>query len=285
MINAERISKIYGSGDNKVVALEGINLQVAEGERIALLGRSGSGKTSLVNLLAGLDRPSSGLLEIAGQGLQAMNSADLALYRRDRIGVVFQSFQLIAQRTAQQNVELPLILTGISRRERMRLARESLEKVGLGERLRHRPYQLSGGEQQRVAIARAIVNQPSVLLADEPTGNLDSKTAGTIEELLMKVCEESGATLVLITHDESLATRSADRVYHLRDGRLEDVRRAWHHETAGCHPDGPPQSLVAQASHGIEPGRDRDRLCHADDDICGNTWGANRLDVDHQQFG
>ncbi len=222
MINAERLSKIYGSHGNQVVALDKIDLQVAPGDRIALLGRSGSGKTTLINLLAGLDRPSSGLLEIAGQGLQSMSAEDLAFYRRDKIGVIFQSFQLIAQKTALQNVELPLILTGMAKSKRRKLARESLEKVGLSQRIKHRPYQLSGGEQQRVAIARAIVNGPSVLLADEPTGNLDSKTAATIEGLIVEICNESNATLVLITHDESLANRCASRICYLRDGQLFD---------------------------------------------------------------
>ena len=226
MIKAERLSKTYGSQSSKVVALDGVDLQVEPGDRIALLGRSGSGKTTLVNLLAGLDRPTSGQLEIAGQSLQSMSSGGLANYRREKIGVIFQSFQLIAQRSALQNVELPLILAGISRRERRKIARECLEKVGLGHRLRHRPFQLSGGEQQRVAIARAIVNEPSVLLADEPTGNLDSKTAATIEELILKICEESNTTLVLITHDESLAKRCADRIYRLQDGRLLDGQEA-----------------------------------------------------------
>ena len=224
MIQATRLSKSYGDEHQKVVALDAIDLAVEQGERVALVGRSGSGKTTLLNLLAGLDRPTGGELEVAGCSLASMNSQQLADYRLVQVGVVFQSFQLIAQRSALQNVELPLILAGTNRTERRLKATEALDRVGLAGRMNHRPWEMSGGEQQRVAVARAIVNRPQIVLADEPTGNLDTRTADEVTRLLMEVIAEQNATLVLITHDSNLAEQCAQRVIAMTDGKLVDDR-------------------------------------------------------------
>jgi predicted ABC-type transport system involved in lysophospholipase L1 biosynthesis ATPase subunit len=220
MIYAHALTKHFGGGTRPVVALDRLDLQIDAEDRVAILGRSGSGKTTLLNLLAGLDRPTSGQLTVAGHALESLTSAEMASYRRQSIGVIFQSFQLIPQRSAFQNVELPLLLDGVPRSERVRRVRDSLQRVGLSDRATHRPWQLSGGEQQRVAIARAIVGRPSLLLADEPTGNLDSKTADAISSLLLDVIAENKTTLVLITHDPMLAQRCANRVLRMVDGRL-----------------------------------------------------------------
>ena len=217
---AQQLRREYGSGDNRVTALDGVSFEIAAGSRVALVGRSGSGKTTLVNLLAGLDRYDSGQLTVAGRELGKASRNQMAKFRCRKIGVIFQTFQLIATRTAIQNVELPMILAGVTRHERKSIAMEALRRVGLTERMSHLPGQLSGGEQQRVAIARAIVNRPTLLLADEPTGNLDSATAEVVMQLLVEVANDNQAALVLITHDRSLADRYTDRTMQLVDGSL-----------------------------------------------------------------
>jgi predicted ABC-type transport system involved in lysophospholipase L1 biosynthesis ATPase subunit len=210
--------KSYGRVAQPVHALRGISLEIGRGERIALLGKSGSGKSTLLNLLGGLDRPTTGLIEVGGQDLGSLSSAGLAQHRLRTVGMIFQSFNLIPSRTAWENVGLPLIFTGRSRRQRWEAARLALTRVGLAERLTHRPPELSGGEQQRVAIARALVNEPAVLLADEPTGNLDTATATEVLDVLMEHVRGQGMTLILVTHDENLARRCTDRVVRLQDG-------------------------------------------------------------------
>ena len=220
MINCQAISKVYQQGTRRIVALDGIDLRVQSSERVAVLGRSGSGKSSLLNLRAALDRPTSGTIEIDGLNLATCKSRALARFRRDKLGVVFQSFRLITHRTAFENVEFPMILRGVPRRERRIRVLAALEQVGLHERANHRPEELSGGEQQRVAIARAIVNQPRLLLADEPTGNLDSNTADQVLLLLERICNEAEMTLLVITHDETVAQRLAQRTLRLNDGRI-----------------------------------------------------------------
>ena len=222
-VRARRLTKVYGRGDSLVCALNEVDFEVADGERVALVGRSGSGKTTLLNLLAGLDRPTKGALEVGGQRIENLNSQELAVYRNSKIGVVFQSFQLLPNRTAQQNVEVPLLLGGIKARERRARAMSAIERVGLGHRAAHLPAELSGGEQQRIAIARAIVSQPQLLLADEPTGNLDSANAERVMELILEVAREKSAALILITHDRQLAADVATRVHELKDGRLEEA--------------------------------------------------------------
>jgi ABC-type lipoprotein export system ATPase subunit len=214
------VEKAFGGAGAPVRALSGLTLEIAAGERVAVLGKSGSGKSTLLNLLGGLDRTTAGKLEVGGRDLVAMGSRDLTRHRLSTVGMVFQSFNLIPSRTALENVELPMVFAGRSPRERRAAAREALEAFGLGERLHHRPAELSGGENQRAAIARALVNRPAILLADEPTGNLDSTTADQIMALLTAHVRANKTTLVLVTHDEELARANTDRIVRLLDGRL-----------------------------------------------------------------
>jgi ABC-type lipoprotein export system ATPase subunit len=220
LIRMADVTRTYGTAQAPVLALRGLSLSIRRGERVALLGKSGSGKSTLLNLLGGLDRPTSGQVEIDGRDLGRMTPRQLAEHRLHTVGIIFQSFNLISSRTAAQNVELPMVFAGLSGGARRRKARMALEAVGLGHRLGHRPSELSGGEGQRVAIARALVNDPAVVLADEPTGNLDSATAGAIMELLLGHVASRGATLVLVTHDQELARRSAERIIWLQDGQM-----------------------------------------------------------------
>jgi predicted ABC-type transport system involved in lysophospholipase L1 biosynthesis ATPase subunit len=214
------VAKSYPAGAAPVHALQGVSLEVRRGERVGLLGKSGSGKSTLLNLLAGLDRPSAGVIEVGGRDLGRLGANELAHYRLTAVGMVFQAYNLIAARTALENVELPLVFAGRPPGPRRAAARRALERVGLGHRLGHRPAELSGGEQQRVAIARALVNHPAVVLADEPTGNLDSDTAAEVMDLLGERVRDEGTTLLLVTHDEELARRRTDRVVRIKDGRL-----------------------------------------------------------------
>jgi predicted ABC-type transport system involved in lysophospholipase L1 biosynthesis ATPase subunit len=222
LVSLDRVAKTYGTPAAPVHALRRVTLAVARGERLALLGKSGSGKSTLLQLLGGLDRPTAGRVVVADHELAALSADGLARYRLNAVGMVFQAFHLVPSRTALENVELPLIFAGRLPRDRRAAARTALEAVGLGHRLTHRPAELSGGERQRVAIARALVNRPALLLADEPTGNLDSATAAEVMGLVLDHVRAAGVTLVLVTHDEELAERAADRVVHLRDGVLED---------------------------------------------------------------
>jgi ABC-type lipoprotein export system ATPase subunit len=216
------VTRTYGPPGAQVTALGGVSLTVQRGERLALLGKSGSGKSTLLHILGGLDHPTSGVVEVGGLDLARLDAGRLARHRLSTVGFIFQSFNLIASRTALQNVELPLVFAGQPPRQRSERARQALAAVGLGQRLHHRPAELSGGEAQRVAIARALVNDPSLVLADEPTGNLDSATAAAIMDLLLGHVQQRGATLVLVTHDEELARKSANRIAWLRDGVLAD---------------------------------------------------------------
>jgi predicted ABC-type transport system involved in lysophospholipase L1 biosynthesis ATPase subunit len=219
-IRAVEVRKVYGTKHAQVEALRGISIEIAGGERVALLGKSGSGKSTLLNLLGGLDRPSSGGLRVGGRDLHQLSGREMARFRSTTVGMIFQSFNLISSRSAVGNVELPMVFAGRSPRERLAAARGALEAVGLGSRLNHRPAQLSGGESQRVAIARALVNRPRVILADEPTGNLDSHTAQQVMALILDHVREHAATLILVTHDEELAASCTDRVVRLVDGRI-----------------------------------------------------------------
>jgi putative ABC transport system ATP-binding protein len=221
IVRALDLSRTFASATAPVHALRGVSLEVRRGEKIALLGRSGSGKSSLLNILGGLDRPTSGGVHVAGFDLVRLTAVELARYRSAAVGMIFQSFHLIASRTALQNVELPMVFTGRKPRDRRDAARQALQAVGLSERMSHRPGELSGGERQRVAIARALVNRPEILLADEPTGNLDTATAGEIFDILEDNCRREGVTLLLVTHDEELARRRVDRVLRMQDGRLQ----------------------------------------------------------------
>ena len=220
IIRARDLSKTYGGGTSAVTALRDVNLAVEPGERVAILGKSGSGKSTLMNLIGGLDVPTVGTLTVSGRSLGTLSRGALADYRRDCIGFVFQSFHLIAGRTVRENVKLPLMLAGVGGRERRERSRAMLDSVGLSHRLDHKPPQLSGGECQRVAVARALANRPGVLLADEPTGNLDSGSAAAVMDLLFAQVKERGMTLLLVTHDEELAKRYAARVVRVQDGRV-----------------------------------------------------------------
>lgn len=220
MIVATSLTRRYGSGHAEVTAIDDLSLEIPQGEKVAILGRSGSGKSTLLNLIAGLDTPTSGSISVNGCEPAKLDSEGKAEFRLRKIGVVFQSFQLIPQRTAFHNVELPLILAGVPVLKRRKKVRELLKRVGLEKRAGHRPHQLSGGEQQRVSIARAMVNDPPVILADEPTGNLDTANAEEVMELMLEMVTTNKATLCVITHNDALADEVADRVITLRDGKL-----------------------------------------------------------------
>lgn len=209
-------------GHSVVHALDGVSFTIRQGEFVGLLGTSGSGKSTLLNLIAGLDRPTGGGLKIFDQRLDQMSREELSLHRRHNIGIIFQSFNLISTMTAFENVTLALMFAGVPRSEREQHGRQLLESVGLGDRLDHKPSELSGGEQQRVSIARALANSPSILLADEPTGNLDSKTAGEILEIIKQQNSREGKTIVLVTHDAALANRYTHRCIRLLDGKVVD---------------------------------------------------------------
>ena len=220
LIEISDVWKIYDLGEVKVEALRGANLNVEKGEYLALIGQSGSGKSTLMNTLGCLDRPTRGSYRLAGKEVVTMTRDQRAAIRNDQIGFVFQNFNLLARTSAIENVELPLLYgSGITARQRRERAIEKLELVGLGDRLDHHPGQLSGGQQQRVAIARSLVNNPSMLMGDEPTGNLDSKTGREVIDLFQKLNEEDGITVILVTHDQAVA-RNARRTVVLRDGRI-----------------------------------------------------------------
>ena len=204
-------------------AVDDLSLSIARGEFLALLGSSGSGKSTLLNLIAGLDRPTSGAILANGSDLTTLSPLQLARYRRNTVGMIFQSFNLLPRMTLEENVDLPLRLAEVERSERARRVREALERVRLTHRTGHRPPELSGGEQQRVAIARALVNSPQILLADEPTGNLDSATGEVILSLLRELQTQLGMTIVMVTHERPLAERFADRLATMGDGRLLDT--------------------------------------------------------------
>ena len=225
-LETQGLKKHYRMGQTTVRALDGVTLSIEQGEFVALLGTSGSGKSTLLNLLAGLDRPTEGSLIFLGKDLAALSSNELSLHRRHNVGMIFQSFNLISTMTAADNVSLAMLFAGVARGERERQAGALLESVGLGGRQRHRPREMSGGEQQRVAIARALSNQPSLLLADEPTGNLDSKTSKEIMALLKQLNERDGKTVVMVTHDASLAAEYARRTVTMLDGQVISESRA-----------------------------------------------------------
>jgi putative ABC transport system ATP-binding protein len=219
VIRIENLTRFYTIGEETVRALNGINLTIQKNEYVALMGPSGSGKSTLMNIIGCLDTPTSGEYYLNGPNVAQLSDSELAAIRNKEIGFVFQTFNLLPRLTALQNVALPLVYAGIPEAERLKKAKEVLEQVGLGDRIKHRPNELSGGQRQRVAVARALVNHPSIILADEPTGNLDTKTSDEIMQLL-DIIHQAGNTIVLVTHEEDIALR-AKRVVRMRDGIVE----------------------------------------------------------------
>ena len=219
-VRTDGVSRSYQMGDALVRAVDDVSVAIRPKEFVALLGSSGSGKSTLLNLMAGLDRPSSGAIFAHGRNLAEMSSKDLAQHRSHTIGMVFQAFNLLPRMTLEENVELPLRLAEVERADRAGRVREAVERVRLAARLTHRPSELSGGEQQRAALARALVNRPTILLADEPTGNLDSATGEAILHLLQEINESLGMTIVMVTHDRDRAARFAHRIVTMADGKL-----------------------------------------------------------------
>lgn len=220
LIHIENMKKIYNPGENEVRALDGIDLDIEKGDLVAIVGHSGSGKSTLMNMLGCLDTPTSGKYVLDGQDVASMTDNQLADVRNKEIGFIFQGFNLISNLDAVGNVELPLVSRGVSKNERKQLAMEALKSVGLEDRMKHKPNEMSGGQQQRVAVARAVAAKPPIILADEPTGNLDTKSTQEIMEIL-KELHRSGRTVIIITHDEEIASQ-AHRVIRILDGRIEE---------------------------------------------------------------
>ncbi len=222
LVRVENLCRAFSMGGEVVVrALDGVSFDVDEGEILGLMGPSGSGKSTLLYLLGGLDRPSSGHIWVRDRDITALDENALARYRREQVGFVFQTFNLVATMTALENVEFPMVFAGVPPAERRARARAALEQVGLGDRADHRPTELSGGQQQRVAIARALINQPAIVLADEPTGNLDSRTGAEVMDLLARLNREQGRTIVIVSHDPRVVGY-AHRCVHLLDGHTVD---------------------------------------------------------------
>lgn len=220
LIHIKNMKKIYNPGENEVRALDGIDLDIEKGDLVAIVGHSGSGKSTLMNMLGCLDTPTSGKYVLDGQDVASMTDNQLADVRNKEIGFIFQGFNLISNLDAVGNVELPLVYRGVSKNERKQLAMEALKSVGLEDRMKHKPNEMSGGQQQRVAVARAVAAKPPIILADEPTGNLDTKSTQEIMEIL-KELHRSGRTVIIITHDEEIASQ-AHRVIRILDGRIEE---------------------------------------------------------------
>lgn len=227
ILEAREVSKIYHMGTATVAALDQVSMAVVEGEFVAIQGTSGSGKSTLLNMLGGLDHPTKGEVLFSSKPLGPLSKKQMARYRRYSVGMIFQGFNLIPTMTAQENVSLALAFGGLRGSQRRKRASELLDRVGLADRLTHRPAELSGGEQQRVAIARALANHPKVLLADEPTGNLDSTRAHELLALLREMVNADGLTILMVTHDHELATSFADRIILMKDGRIVRTNDKW----------------------------------------------------------
>ncbi|MFH1547596.1 MAG: ABC transporter ATP-binding protein [bacterium] len=224
MIKIKKLTKIYRMGDEKINALYDVDLNIEKGDFVALIGPSGSGKSTLMNMVGALDYPDKGKISVENDEISQMTSFQRANYRNSKVGFVFQTFNLQGHLTALENVEIPLIFAGIRRGLRRQMAKEALETVGLGDRMDHKPNELSGGQQQRVSIARAIVNKPEILLADEPTGNLDTKTGILIMDILKDLNEKEKVTVIMVTHNEQ-HSKYANKVYHLIDGKIVKKRK------------------------------------------------------------
>ena len=229
VIQVRNLHKVYSIGQNKVHALNGVSLDIYEGEFCAIVGTSGSGKSTMLNMLAGLEKPTKGMVVINGAHIEKMNENQLVKFRRDHVGFIFQSFNLLQTMTAQENVALPLTFRGTEKKERLKKAGELLELVGLPEHKKHKPNEMSGGQQQRVGVARALVVDPEIIFADEPTGNLDSNTSKDIMNMMRRVVREQKKTLVMVTHDNHLAS-FADRIFHIIDGKIVKIEEREHKE-------------------------------------------------------
>ncbi len=222
IIELKNLRKVYRVGEEKVIALDDVSLSIKKGEFCCLLGTSGSGKSTLLNMMAGLEKPTKGTIRIKGEAIEKMTEKKLAKFRQEHLGFVFQSYNLMPMLTALENVSMPLTFKGLSKSIRDKKARDMLKAVGLETHLKHKPSQMSGGQQQRVGIARAFVATPEIVFADEPTGNLDSKTTKEVMELITRMARENNQTLVIVTHDLEIA-RYADRIVHILDGNIEKV--------------------------------------------------------------
>lgn len=249
LIRLENITKHYTVGVETIRALDGVDLSIGRNEYVAIMGTSGSGKSTLMNILGCLDRPTGGIYELDGKRVSHMDASQLAHVRNERIGFVFQSFELLPRLTALKNVELPLIYSSSGWRKRTSRAKEALETVGLGERMKHRPNQLSGGQKQRVAIARALVNHPAILLADEPTGNLDSRTSDEILALFDQL-HQQGQTIIMVTHEPDVA-RHARRVVRMRDGRVRSDLSSEEDRASSVPEPVIPSTTIAYAGRGV----------------------------------
>ncbi len=227
VIRAKNLKKTYYIGETSVRALNGVDFSIYKGEFIAIVGTSGSGKSTLLNMLAGLEKPSSGEIVVAGQHIERMTETELVTFRREHVGFIFQSFNLMPTMNSIENVALPLTFRGMRKDKRERLARAALKLVGLTKTMKHRPTQMSGGQQQRVGVARALVLKPEIIFADEPTGNLDSATSEEVMTLMQLVVKEQKMTLIMVTHDNHLATY-ADRVFRIIDGRIVSIEENDH---------------------------------------------------------
>ena len=236
VIQVKKLYKIYRVGENKVRALNGVDLTIYRGEFCSIVGTSGSGKSTMLNMLAGLEKPTKGEIVIAGQHLEKMSENELVKFRREHVGFIFQSFNLLGTMDAVENVALPLMFRGVPKKERMEKADKMLDLVGLSKHKDHRPNEMSGGQQQRVGVARALVLDPEIIFADEPTGNLDSNTSAEVMRLMQKVVRERNQTLVMVTHDNHLAS-FADRIFHIIDGKIvkiEDNRNCCEASVRSC---------------------------------------------------
>lgn len=228
-IEIKNVRKVYRMGEEKVIALDNVNFTIEQGEFCCLLGTSGSGKSTLLNLMAGLEKPTKGEIKIKDKHVEKMSEKQLAVFRRNHVGFVFQSYNLLPTLTALENVSLPLIFKGISKSIREKKAAEMLKAVGLEKRLKHKPSQMSGGQQQRVSIARAFIGKPEIVFADEPTGNLDTKTTREVMELITTMARKNKQTLIIVTHDVEIA-EYADKIIHVRDGNIEKIDIVKHDE-------------------------------------------------------
>lgn len=224
VISVKDLYKIYRVGDSKVRALNGVSFTIEKGEFCAIVGTSGSGKSTLLNMLAGLEKPTKGEIVIAGEHMENKNENQLVKFRREHIGFIFQSFNLLPTMNALENIAMPLTFQGMDKTKRLKKAEDVLELVGLSKHKNHKPTQMSGGQQQRVGIARALVVQPEIIFADEPTGNLDSKTSAEVMNLIKKIIREKNQTLVMVTHDDHLAS-FADRIFRISDGKIISIEK------------------------------------------------------------